>query len=111
MNELGDYRFWAILKLNWRRNLTLLFILIFVILFQFSFINALGWGFFAPDLLLCFPVFFALLEGPRKGLAWGFAMGLVWDIFVARYVGLNALGWAVGGWLAGVLCAKFYKEN
>lgn len=106
-----DYRFFAMLKLNWRRNLLLCLLIIIAFILQFGFINALGWGFFTPNILWLFPVFASLLEGPYKGMFWGFLMGLVWDIFVGKYIGLNILSWCAAGWFTGFLCAKLYKEN
>jgi rod shape-determining protein MreD len=55
------------------------------------------------DVLLLATVCTGLARGPRAGLLVGFAFGLLQDVFLASPLGLMALGYAVGGFVAGVL--------
>jgi rod shape-determining protein MreD len=64
-----------------------------------------------PDLLLIAVVFFAFIKGAKAGVGLGFFYGLLEDLVVGRFIGLNALAKAVTGLLVGLTDGKIYKEN
>jgi rod shape-determining protein MreD len=64
-----------------------------------------------PDLLLVIIVLWGLLRGSREGAQLGFFFGLVEDLFVGKYIGLNLLSKALAGYVAGWGESRFYKEN
>lgn len=68
------------------------------------------WG-VKPDLLLLIVVFMGFIKGKRQGLAFGFAYGLLEDLMVGRFIGLNALVKSAIGYLVGLTEGKIYKEN
>ena len=61
----------------------------------------------SPDLLLIWIVYLALKEGQVSGTAWGFALGLVFDLTTGSFIGLSALTKTIGGFSAGY----FFNEN
>ena len=64
-----------------------------------------------PDLLLIFVVFWALFHGRAQGAKLGFVTGLLEDLFLGKYIGLNALTKMIVGYLVGTVENKFFKEN
>ena len=66
---------------------------------------------FRIDLLLLWVVAYALLTGPKRGLAFGLAVGLFMDLTVFRPFGLSILCKGFAGYLAGNLARKFFREQ
>lgn len=64
-----------------------------------------------PDLVLLLVIFNGILKGPREGAFWGFIAGLLEDFACAHYIGLNALGKLVAGYLSGLVEFRVYKES
>jgi rod shape-determining protein MreD len=64
-----------------------------------------------PDIVLIFVCFFALLNGPERGMKYGFLCGLLEDIYLGRVIGINALSKAVVAYIVGKLQGIVFKEN
>ncbi|SMB92160.1 rod shape-determining protein MreD [Desulfonispora thiosulfatigenes DSM 11270] len=64
-----------------------------------------------PDLLLIYVSLFALQKGSKKGASFGFGIGLLEDLFMAKFIGMNALVKAIVGFGIGFLEKRIYKEN
>ena len=64
-----------------------------------------------PDLPLLFSMSIGLTAGPWVGAATGFASGMLQDLAIGRYLGLNALGTGVAGYLAGIAGARLFREG
>lgn len=64
-----------------------------------------------PDLLLVLTVMTGLLHGTRYGTAVGFIGGLLQDLLIGRFLGMNALVKMVTGYLVGLTEEKVFKEN
>jgi rod shape-determining protein MreD len=64
----------------------------------------------APDLLLVATAAMAYEEGPESGAVFGFASGLVLDLFLASPLGLSALSFALAGYLLGVFQGGMMRE-
>ena len=64
-----------------------------------------------PDLVMLIVVFYAVQQGAKKGAFFGFAAGLLEDVFAAKFLGIHAVIKAVIGFAAGMLEKRVYKEN
>ncbi|GAW93321.1 rod shape-determining protein MreD [Calderihabitans maritimus] len=64
-----------------------------------------------PDILLLIIVFMAIFYGSKTGTYIGVIYGLMEDLVIGRYIGLNALVRAFTGYLIGLGEKKFYKDN
>ena len=64
-----------------------------------------------PDLILILVILFAVFNGSRSGAGAGLLLGLIEDIFLAKYIGLNALTKGLVGLLVGLLEKRTYKDN
>jgi rod shape-determining protein MreD len=64
-----------------------------------------------PDLVLIIVIFFALLNGGRSGAALGFFAGLLEDLLIGRFIGINALSKMLTGLVVGQMEGKVYREN
>jgi rod shape-determining protein MreD len=65
----------------------------------------------APDLLLIMVVFNSIFEGPRRGAYAGFGIGLLEDLYIGRFIGMNALVKGIAGFLSGRLTQGAFREN
>ena len=63
-----------------------------------------------PALCLVATVAIAYEEGPQTGALFGFASGLLTDMFLDTPVGLSALAFALSGYLLGVLQGGLIRE-
>jgi len=90
----------------------LLFLLPFTaILLQSTIFSFYGIKGTLPDLVLVFVVFFALINGARGGTIYGFFCGLLEDIYLGRFIGVNALSKAFTAYLVGHFQDRVFKEN
>lgn len=64
-----------------------------------------------PDLVLIFVSFFAIVNGSRSGFAYGFLCGLFEDLYLGRFIGMNALAKAITAYLVGKLEMRVFKDN
>lgn len=64
-----------------------------------------------PDLCLVATVAVAFEEGPQTGAVFGFASGLVLDLFLASPLGLSALANSLTGYTVGVFQTGFVRES
>ncbi|MFZ5652433.1 MAG: rod shape-determining protein MreD [Bacillota bacterium] len=64
-----------------------------------------------PDLLLILVVLNAFQKGCREGALAGFLGGLMMDIAVGSYIGMNALVLMAAGYLVGLVESKLYKDS
>lgn len=65
----------------------------------------------APDLVLVFVTFFALFNRVEKGTAYAFACGLLEDLYMGRFIGLNALSKCLTAYIIGKAQGNVFKEN
>jgi len=64
-----------------------------------------------PDLVLIIVIFFALLNGSRPGAVLGFFGGLLEDLLIGKFIGINALTMMITGLVVGQIENKVYREN
>ncbi|QGP92432.1 hypothetical protein MGLY_18140 [Neomoorella glycerini] len=63
------------------------------------------------DLLTVILVIFAFLKGAPRGAALGFIYGLLEDLYLAKFLGLNALTRMVSGYLVGLSKDWLNQDN
>lgn len=93
------------------RLLAMLGLILLALFLQITVLNEIMLLGVKPDLLLMLVVFYAFLRGPREGGFLGFTAGLMADLAIGRYIGLNALSYLAVGCLVGLLESKLYKES
>lgn len=64
-----------------------------------------------PDLVLIIVILYALFNGPRQGAFVGLGLGILEDLFQAKYFGLNAASKFTIGLLTGFLEKRVFKDN
>jgi rod shape-determining protein MreD len=64
-----------------------------------------------PDLPLIIVAFNAIFDGPRKGAYTGVGIGLLEDLYIGRFIGMNALIKGVVGFISGRLTQGAFREN
>ena len=73
--------------------------------------RALSFAWTTPDFLLLIVIFNAMFrESPHGGVT-GFLVGLAEDLYVGRFIGLNALAKCVTGAFCSSLSKSVFKEN
>ncbi|NLC76806.1 MAG: rod shape-determining protein MreD [Clostridia bacterium] len=72
--------------------------------------NLTIWG-VKPDLLLILVIIYALFRGSVPGAQLGFFYGLVEDLLLGNFVGLNAAGKMLVGYGIGWGEKRFFKDN
>lgn len=89
-----------------------LFVLPFISLFLETtfFYRYSIWG-TVPNLVLILVAFYALLNGSAKGTSYGLLCGLLKDLYLGRFIGLNATSMAVTAWILGWWKIKIFPEN
>ena len=76
---------------------------------QQTILDAVRIGTAHPDVLLVLPVMAGYNAGPERGATFGFAAGLVADLFVPTTFGLSALVFALVGFGVGVVTAGLVR--
>lgn len=64
-----------------------------------------------PDLVLIIVTFYALLNGRKAGFSYGFVCGLFEDLYLGRFIGMNALAKGLTGYVVGKLEVNVFKDN
>lgn len=90
----------------------LLAILPFLAIFlQSTFFNSYSINGAVPDMVLVFVIFYALLNGGKKGSYYGLFCGLLEDFYTGRFIGINAITKAITAYIIGRLQGKVFEEN
>ena len=64
-----------------------------------------------PDFVLILILFMAILEGPKRGVLFGYTLGFLEDIMTGRLIGVNALSKGITGFILGWFTKRTYREN
>lgn len=83
----------------------------FAVLLQNTVFNVLAVAGGKPDFILILVVFFAIFRGPVQGGLLGIGLGLLEDLMIGRFIGINALCKGLIGYLAGTVEKRLYKNN
>ena len=94
-----------------RRYILILIILIFCLVLPGTVFHYWSWAGIKPDLVMLWVIYVALHHRPMEGVVYGFGMGLILDLYLGRYIGLNAIAFALVALLIGFLQQRWYKEN
>ena len=90
----------------------ILFLLSFLALFlQTTFFWAFTIGGIIPDLMLILVVCHALFNGIYRGTIYGVLCGLLEDLYLGRFIGMNAISKGVTAYVVGRLQGNVFKEN
>lgn len=90
----------------------LLTILPFLAIFlQSTFFSAYTINGTVPDMVLVFVIFYALLNGGSKGALYGLFCGLLEDLFMGRFIGMNAISKSLTAYIIGRLQGRVFEEN
>ena len=94
-----------------RNKIALIIILLFVLAIQDAWMPFHAIRGVMPCLPLIYVVFIALFKGERYGLYFGAIVGLLMDLSVGKYLGLNLLAMTLTGFSVGRVMQNFYKAN
>lgn len=89
----------------------LLIVLVAALLLQTSVLEVVSVAGIKPDLVMLIVVLNGFLLSPREGAFLGYIGGIIEDLFLGEYIGLNAISKMTAGYLAGVAGERLYKEN
>lgn len=92
-------------------RLQIYFILVLALILHLTVLDYIKIAGVKPDILLIVVIFFGLFLGNGAGLESGFAAGLFKDLFALDFFGINAFVFALTGFLAGSLGARFSRES
>lgn len=93
------------------RYLILILLPFLSIFFQSTFFSTYTIKGALPDLILIFVLFYALLNGSKNAATYGFLCGLLEDLYMGRFIGINALAKGATAYLIGKLEGNVFKEN
>lgn len=86
-------------------------IIVAALLIQLTLINLFTIQGLKPDLILLVVIVFSLLQGAEEGTIFGFASGLLQDIFSTGLLGVNALVKTIIGFICGILKVRIFAEH
>jgi rod shape-determining protein MreD len=94
----------------------LCYLIHFLLPFLAVFLQSTVFGFYSikgtlPDLVLVFVIFFSIVNGAGKGTVYGFLCGMLEDLYLGRFIGINAIAKALTGYITGRLQKGFFREN
>jgi rod shape-determining protein MreD len=82
-----------------------------ILILQTTVLDSVAIAGIKPDLVMLLVVLNGFLLGTKEGAFLGFAGGIVEDLFLGSYIGLNALSKMAAGYLAGAAGERLYREN
>ncbi len=85
--------------------------MLFGLLIQISALHVFGMNQFVPNLFVAALIPSSLLFGPIYGLLSGFIGGIIIDIVTGYGLGLSAIPFCIGGFLAGIFKEYINSEN
>jgi rod shape-determining protein MreD len=95
---------------SWNTRLRLVLLVLTTVILQTTLVPDLRFFGVAPDLGLVATIGVAYRMGPERGALYGFANGLVLDLFLQTPFGLSALAFAVVAYGVGILQAGLSHE-
>lgn len=86
-------------------------LILFIFIIQSTFLNAISIAGVKPNIMLITVVAIGFLKGEYDALFCGLIAGILCDSFFSSYIGGNLFLYGIIGFLVGVICKEFYKEN
>lgn len=93
------------------RRIILILLPILALFLQTNLFGALAWQGTIPDILLIVVIFFAIFNGAHRGTIYGVCCGLLEDLYLGRFIGLNAISKGITAYIIGRLQGNVFKEN
>jgi rod shape-determining protein MreD len=93
------------------KSLKLVIVCFLFLAMQMVLAPRLALGRIAPDFLILLAAYIALQRGAVQGSLWGFAIGIIQDLFNPELFGLNALTKSLLGYGAGIAGAKTERDS
>lgn len=93
------------------RYLVLLVLACFGLVFQSTTFTHLTFFGVKPDLLLIIVLFYSIFHGSIQGGIVGFCLGLLEDLYLGRFIGMNALSKGLTSYLIGLIAGGAFREN
>ncbi len=93
------------------RYVLLIILPVLAIFLQSTFFSSYSIKGTVPDMVLVFVIFYALLNGARKGSYYGLFCGLLEDLYIGRFIGINAISKAITAYIIGRLEGRVFEEN
>lgn len=84
---------------------------IFALVLQTTLLNEIAIAGVKPDLILILAIFVGIICGPGKGGMIGFSLGLLEDLYLGSFIGMNALSKGVTAVLVGRITIGAFSEN
>ena len=81
------------------------------LLLQSTVFNCLTIAGAKPDFVLILIIFYSIILGYKKGTAAGFILGLLEDIYLGRFIGMNALVKGLTAFVAGWFTRGAFTDN
>lgn len=94
-----------------KRNITLIFVILFSFVLQTTVFQTLNFGGISPNLLIIVTASYGFMFGRRYGMTVGFICGLLMDIFYGNVLGFYALIFLYIGAGNGVFHRVFYQDD
>lgn len=94
-----------------KRTLVYIAVILVAFLLQSSVFSFFALADIVPNLLIIVTASIALIRGRSEGCVVGFFCGLLMDISVGNYLGVNALCFLVIGFVLGFLNQIYYEED
>lgn len=94
-----------------KRNITLVFVIIFSFLLQTTVFAKLSFGEISPNILIIITATYGFMFGRRYGMTVGFVCGLLMDIFYGSVLGFYAFIFLYIGFANGFFHRVFYQED
>ncbi|MFZ5753740.1 MAG: rod shape-determining protein MreD [Bacillota bacterium] len=89
----------------------LFFLAIIGLVLQSTLFNHLIIAGVKPDIILILALFYSIFQGPGRGGVFGFFLGLLEDIFLGRFIGMNALTKGLTSFVFGWIATGAFREN
>jgi rod shape-determining protein MreD len=93
------------------RYIILAFLPLLSVFLQSTFFNHFSIKGSIPDLVLIFVVYHALFSGERQGTIYGMLCGLLEDLYMGRFIGVNVLAKGLTGYIMGKAQGNVFREN
>lgn len=85
-------------------------LLIISLILESTILNGVNIAGIKPDLVLILVIFATFVYGKKEGIKLGFIFGLVEDIFLCKYIGLNAVTRMLTAYLIGTTEDIIFKD-
>ncbi|MCR4441023.1 MAG: rod shape-determining protein MreD [Peptococcaceae bacterium] len=94
-----------------REYMTLFLFALTGLVMQSTIFNHIALAGIKPDFVLILAIFFSILCGPRRGTIVGFLLGLLEDVYLGRFIGMNAFSKGATSFLVGWISRGAFSEN